>query len=222
MEAGWEALKQQIQKNIARGLTLEEFFGGKPSVYQGFAPTKDRNNPVAYADTVAKMLQINPNIPLNQLQPAPTKAETQTAIAPTARYDQPPTSIIPDWFSATPTWMQDAPAWYSLMPKWLQSAGSSIVGSTVYNTPLDVDVASPTPIPGVRPTEDLKQYLQRPAGASSSTSSQQQTITIKFGDINIMQPNMSEDQIKGIVSSGVMDALKHQTMIDLAQLNPSY
>ena len=42
-EAGWAALRQQVQRNINRGLTLEEFFGGKPGVYPGYAPAADSN-----------------------------------------------------------------------------------------------------------------------------------------------------------------------------------
>ena len=32
-EEGWAALKTQVQKNINRGLNLNEFFAGKPGVY---------------------------------------------------------------------------------------------------------------------------------------------------------------------------------------------
>ena len=31
-DAGWAALREQVRKNIARGLTLVEFFAGKPGV----------------------------------------------------------------------------------------------------------------------------------------------------------------------------------------------
>lgn len=52
-EEGWAALRQQIQRNISRGLTLEEFFGGKAGVYPGYAPAADKNNPSGYARFVA-------------------------------------------------------------------------------------------------------------------------------------------------------------------------
>jgi len=52
-EAGWTALQRQIEINIGRGLTLNEFFGGKPGVYPGYAPSADSNNPSHYAQFVA-------------------------------------------------------------------------------------------------------------------------------------------------------------------------
>ena len=64
---GWDALYQQIIKNINRGLTLEEFFTGKVGVYYGFAPSKDSNNPVRYAQFVSKFLGIPAYIPLNKV-----------------------------------------------------------------------------------------------------------------------------------------------------------
>jgi hypothetical protein len=57
-EAGWAALESQVQTNINRGLTLNEFFGGKPGVYGGYAPAADSNQPATYASTVASWLGI--------------------------------------------------------------------------------------------------------------------------------------------------------------------
>lgn len=67
MEDGWNALYHQIDLNIAKGLNLYEFFGGKPGVYAGYAPSADSNNPVHYADFVSQQTGIDPNVPLNQL-----------------------------------------------------------------------------------------------------------------------------------------------------------
>lgn len=64
---GWAALQRQVLKNIRRGLTLYEFFGGKPGAYQGYAPSTDDNNPKHYAEFVAKRVGIEPNVPLNKL-----------------------------------------------------------------------------------------------------------------------------------------------------------
>lgn len=50
---GWDALYKQITINIERGLTLREFFGGKPGVYGGYAPAADANKPDRYARFVA-------------------------------------------------------------------------------------------------------------------------------------------------------------------------
>jgi hypothetical protein len=61
---GWGALKVQVLKNIDRGLSLNEFFGGKPGVYSGYAPSSDANDPANYARTVAGWLGISADVPL--------------------------------------------------------------------------------------------------------------------------------------------------------------
>lgn len=62
---GWAALERQVDLNIGRGLTLREFFGGKPGVYPGYAPAADSNNPTGYAATVAAWLGISPDAVLS-------------------------------------------------------------------------------------------------------------------------------------------------------------
>lgn len=64
---GWDALYQQLVKNINRGLTLGEFFTGKTGVYAGYAPSLDSNNPVRYAQMVGKLLGVSCDIPLNKV-----------------------------------------------------------------------------------------------------------------------------------------------------------
>lgn len=66
-EAGWTALKTQIGKNIDRGLTLNEFFGGKKNVYPGYAPEADKNHPINYAKFVAKGIPCDTDVVLNTL-----------------------------------------------------------------------------------------------------------------------------------------------------------
>jgi len=66
MATGRAALEAQVQKNISRGLTLYEFFGGKPGVYGGYAPAADANRPQTYAQTVAGWLGISPDVPLTE------------------------------------------------------------------------------------------------------------------------------------------------------------
>jgi hypothetical protein len=58
---GWAALENQISLNAARGLTLYEFFAGKPSVYSGYAPAADNNRPRTYAEFVARALGVSPD-----------------------------------------------------------------------------------------------------------------------------------------------------------------
>ena len=64
---GWNALRRQVDKNIGRGLTLYEFFGGKPNVYSGYAPDTDGNHSRRYAEFVAKRVKIPADVPLNKL-----------------------------------------------------------------------------------------------------------------------------------------------------------
>lgn len=66
---GWAALDHQIDVNIGRGLTLQEFIGGKPGVYSGYAPSADSNNVQSYVGFLAGQLAIDPNIPLNGVSP---------------------------------------------------------------------------------------------------------------------------------------------------------
>ena len=64
---GWAALRKQVDKNVGRGLTLYEFFGGKPNVYPGYAPDSDGNRSRHYAEFVAKRVKIPADVPLNKL-----------------------------------------------------------------------------------------------------------------------------------------------------------
>jgi hypothetical protein len=72
---GQAALANQINLNISRGLSLNEFFAGQrdaegnlmPGGYPGYAPSADKNNPVQYAATVAGWIGIDPTVPLNSL-----------------------------------------------------------------------------------------------------------------------------------------------------------
>lgn len=81
--AGWVALKRQIELNIGRGLTLEEFFGGKPGVYGGYAPGADSNDPAGYARNVAQWTGIPLGQPLNQVGSAAAGGSTSQPIDPT-------------------------------------------------------------------------------------------------------------------------------------------
>lgn len=70
-EAGWAALRRQVELNINRGLTLEEFFAGKPGVYGGYAPSADSNDPDGYARYVAQQTGIPLGTPISQAQASP-------------------------------------------------------------------------------------------------------------------------------------------------------
>lgn len=66
-QEGWTALRKQVAKNIGRGLTLYEFFAGKPKVYPGYAPSADSNDPKHYAEFVARRVGIPADVPLYKL-----------------------------------------------------------------------------------------------------------------------------------------------------------
>lgn len=67
VDQGWAALYRQVQLNINRGLTLQEFFAGKSGVYGGYAPAKDSNQPYVYAANVAAWTGLPLSTPLNQV-----------------------------------------------------------------------------------------------------------------------------------------------------------
>lgn len=66
-QAGQAALLAQEQINIGKGLTLDEFFGGKTGVYPGYAPAADRNNPAGYSANVSTWLGIPRDVTLSSI-----------------------------------------------------------------------------------------------------------------------------------------------------------
>jgi hypothetical protein len=76
---GWAALDNQIQLNINRGLTMNQFFAGVPGGYPGYAPSADSNNPAAYASFVASATGVPVDVPLNQLQSGASPSTAGTA-----------------------------------------------------------------------------------------------------------------------------------------------
>jgi hypothetical protein len=86
--AGWAALDSQINTNVGRGLTLNEFFAGKPGVYAGYAPSADSNNPAGYASFVASQTGADPNVPLSSLLAGDSGSGTPAAaVDPLASVD---------------------------------------------------------------------------------------------------------------------------------------
>ena len=66
-QSGYSALLAQEQINIGKGLTLDEFFGGKAGVYPGYAPAADRNQPNVYSGNVASWLGIPRDVTLSSI-----------------------------------------------------------------------------------------------------------------------------------------------------------
>lgn len=58
-QVGWHALRVQVWNCVVkRGLTFLEFFAGKPGIYAGFAPEKDKNDPLGYATKVLERMRV--------------------------------------------------------------------------------------------------------------------------------------------------------------------
>jgi hypothetical protein len=102
LQDGWNALYQQIQLNIGRGLTLNEFFAGKPGVYAGYAPSVDSNSPLAYAQRVGSDVGIPVDVPLNALTGGPDLSSANPANPDTTTFTSdingdPSQSGVIDW-----------------------------------------------------------------------------------------------------------------------------
>ena len=88
-DEGYAALLNQVRLNVNRGLTLEEFFGGKPGVYPGYAPVgpgiHSTNRPQQYASNVSSWTGIPLGVPINQVYsigtPNPNNTVNQPAVA---------------------------------------------------------------------------------------------------------------------------------------------
>ena len=95
---GEAALDHQIQLNINRGLTLDQFFGGgtssSGSYYPGYAPAAAGNDPTTYASNVALWAGIPADVPLNQIDPS-----SLTTALPTPGDGIPTDGSTPDYGS---------------------------------------------------------------------------------------------------------------------------
>ena len=80
---GQAALDAQVQTNINRGLTLQQFFAGGNG-YAGYAPSTDNNTPTVYANFVASQVGINTTTPLSQLAGAATPSVDLSALTDNA------------------------------------------------------------------------------------------------------------------------------------------
>lgn len=107
---GLAALDNQIQTNIDRGLTTNQFFGGLPGVYSGYAPASDSNDPNGYAAFVSSALGIDPNIPLNQ-----TEGNSGGSLD---------ASMLPDFSAVTDALSEIDPMWLAV--------GAGALGLLVY------------------------------------------------------------------------------------------
>jgi hypothetical protein len=86
---GLTAMKDQIRKNLGRGLTLNEMIGGKAGVYPGWAPASDNNNTANYVNYLKKQTGYDPDT-IMQEGNAP-KVKSQPVLAATAADTRPAT-----------------------------------------------------------------------------------------------------------------------------------
>lgn len=66
VDEGLAALDSQVQRNINRGLTLDQFFAGANG-YAGYASAAAGNDPARYSATVSGWLNIPTDVPLSQV-----------------------------------------------------------------------------------------------------------------------------------------------------------
>jgi len=97
-QTGWNALLNQVNLNISRGLNLNEFFGGVAGGYPGYAPAAAGNDPMTYANNVAAAVGIDTTTPLNQLSSSSNStipgASTQPLVDLSGDAASTPTSAI--------------------------------------------------------------------------------------------------------------------------------
>ncbi len=108
-QAGYDALLAQERVNIGKGLTLDEFFGGKPGVYAGYANAAAGNNPTQYAGNVSSWLGIPRDVSLSSIFGGSNVPDLGGSTGADSG------SLSPDWLGAdanTPVWSQG----------WLSSA----------------------------------------------------------------------------------------------------
>jgi len=243
-DTGMRALREQIRKNIALGLDLQEFFGGKNTpegkvIYPGY----DKTLPT-YAEQVGKALNIPVDVPLAQIAAPASAAATPPTPAHGAAWLQPAgwdgAAAQParqrDWLAQPPQWYGAAPARDAVTGR--ESPASPIPESLpIIQAPpswadkapewlrtlrMQSDSGESVPMPAAPPAgSDMMGQMQQqavmpPAGAATVNSSPR--FEVNVGGINIMQPGADAHQISRAVQQGVKAALDEQVMHDLLQL----
>jgi len=223
-EAGMDALRSQIQKNISRGLTLQEFFAGKEGVYKGFAPSADNNQPAKYAATVGARIHVDTNVPLDRIAAPAAPIDNSRATrplnapAPAQSFLQRNAPEAPSWLQSIPPWFAELPAWFTTAPAWFTqtpAAGSA----TKY-----ADAPDATQKYLAAPQQSIQNYLSpRPSpDVGSTTVTNDNRANIGPITISIMQPNATPAEIQRAAANGIRDAMQLQTQWDLPQLQPNY
>ena len=66
---GWEKLKLNLTNHAARNpqQTISEYIGGDGKGWPGYAPASDGNDPVAYAEAVAREMGVTPETRFEEL-----------------------------------------------------------------------------------------------------------------------------------------------------------
>ncbi|MGA7239701.1 MAG: hypothetical protein WBY44_28740 [Bryobacteraceae bacterium] len=224
METGMAALRKQIELNISRGLSLNEFFAGVDKGYPGFASKKAGNDPESYTATVAKALGgLSIDIPLNQIvMPAPV-------VAPPA----PPPTLIPPPGQESPAPIARPIAYTvplqidrgSLVRPLAPSANDSapqpqFPGGIAQRWP---EMAPQSILPSNADAQLAAAFaaMQRPVVSNPSTSTSQ---SITMGDIyvSVTEPGASADEIARLTRREVAKALGAQTQFDIPQLRAAY
>jgi hypothetical protein len=129
LAAGWTALYSQVQTNINRGLNLYQFFAGGLG-YAGYASagSSASNDPNAYALFVSQKTGIDPNVPLNTVDPN-TLQSTAAPISTTPALPCDPTAD-PTCTGSDASGNPCDPTSDPNCPGYSPSGGSSGAGST--------------------------------------------------------------------------------------------
>jgi hypothetical protein len=196
---GVAADKEQIRKNIARGLTLYEFFAGKPGVYAGYSPATDRNNPMQYAMTVARESGLPADVPLNQIASAAGGMVVPGGVGALLAMLHPKEWVLPA--SITSGLSHIISAGSALMhpqfPEFAMAGGGAMDFSQMY-----------------------AEHQRAPEVAQRNT-----TVHVTFGNINVggvqvTQPGANMHDIRRQVGEEIEERLRHVAQYDLVNLSP--
>jgi hypothetical protein len=111
--SGEAALESQVQTNINRGLTLNQFFAGQrdasgnviPGGYPGYAPAADSNQPNVYTAHVSQWAGVPSDVPLNSIDAGAVDA-----------------AGVPVDFSGSDVLTVDSSGWY-----WAAAVGAALI-----------------------------------------------------------------------------------------------
>jgi len=247
-EQGWAELKRQIKLNAARNLSIEEFFAGKKGVYEGFAPSADKNDPRGYAEFVAKGFGVDVSTRVSDLLAQSHKTTAATLSAPPSWFAPPspergplmttpdtappqpqraiekftaPTPAPAERFFGAPTSAPSPDETTSATPFWFNIAPRWLSESPTWYGMMPSWLAK-TEQPAARDYSAAVALNQRTTVGPTPVNHNQQSLTVTVGGIYITQPGADAAQIQRAVANAIRDGLSSQTQWDMTQLQPAW